>query len=170
MGEQPLPPERTVQHLRTVQAIARSSLVDRYFIGYSGRNAWRRFCEHRRAGCSHLVVIADGVSTASAPDVASIVAAETAGERLLAFVEADDPEEAMRAALLDANRAVSDLEWMPDIGRSAPACTMVAAAWDGTAVTLGWIGDSRAYWLEGGSASLAFYYAIGSTQAEGRRS
>src|SRR5262249_20231445 len=29
----------------------------------------------------------------------------------------------------------------------APACTIVAAVWDGERVTVGWAGDSRAYWI-----------------------
>jgi serine/threonine protein phosphatase PrpC len=30
---------------------------------------------------------------------------------------------------------------------SAPACTLVSAVWDGSEVTIGWAGDSRAYWI-----------------------
>jgi serine/threonine protein phosphatase PrpC len=28
-----------------------------------------------------------------------------------------------------------------------PACTFVSAVWDGSEVTFGWVGDSRAYWI-----------------------
>ena len=41
---------------------------------------------------------------------------------------------------------------MPAGGRDAPSCTVVAGIWDGIAVTVGWAGDSRAYWLDASGA------------------
>ena len=37
----------------------------------------------------------------------------------------------------------------------APSCTLVAGLVNGSAITVGWVGDSRAYWLaEGGTGRL----------------
>ena len=43
---------------------------------------------------------------------------------------------------------VVTIPWMDDGGRNAPSCTVVLAVWDGTDVTVGWLGDSRAYWVD----------------------
>jgi serine/threonine protein phosphatase PrpC len=88
------------------------------------------------------VVICDGVSASFDPDVASATAVEAAG-RLLA--EGTD----IAAAIAAAKDAVAALAGNGDPRRqvSNPACTIVAATVRGTDVTVGWIGDSRAYWL-----------------------
>nr|WP_296071264.1 PP2C family serine/threonine-protein phosphatase [uncultured Actinoplanes sp.] len=88
------------------------------------------------------VVISDGVSASFDPDVASQTAVETAGAVL-----AGGPDVA--AAILAAKDAVAALASDGDPRREAsnPACTIVAAAIRGGDVSVGWIGDSRAYWL-----------------------
>jgi serine/threonine protein phosphatase PrpC len=93
------------------------------------------------------VVVCDGVSSSFDPDVASAVAAETAGG-LLHTARADLPEQ-VGAALLAAAAAVAELAAGGDPRRIAsnPACTIVAACVRGAEVGYGWIGDSRAYWL-----------------------
>jgi serine/threonine protein phosphatase PrpC len=93
------------------------------------------------------VVISDGVSASFDPDVASQTAAETAGAALAGAVSAGAPE--VGAAILAAKDAVAALVAGGDPRREAsnPACTIVAAAIRGGDVSVGWIGDSRAYWL-----------------------
>jgi serine/threonine protein phosphatase PrpC len=59
-----------------------------------------------------------------------------------------DAEQLLRDALASANGAVIDVPWMPRSGRDGPSCTIVAAVWDGTAITVTWSGDSRAYWVD----------------------
>ena len=88
------------------------------------------------------VVVCDGVSSSFDPDVASAAAAETAGARL-----ATDHDVA--AAIVAAKESVAALVTGGDPRRQAsnPACTIVAAAVRGAEVTVGWVGDSRAYWL-----------------------
>ncbi|MGH3241561.1 MAG: PP2C family protein-serine/threonine phosphatase, partial [Spirillospora sp.] len=54
------------------------------------------------------------------------------------------PEAATRAAALRAASAVAALSTSP---ADAPSCTYVSAVTRGPSVTVGWIGDSRAYWL-----------------------
>ncbi|MFB4316591.1 PP2C family serine/threonine-protein phosphatase [Actinomadura sp. 21ATH] len=90
-------------------------------------------------------VVCDGVAAAPGSDRAARVAADTGTATLVARLEAGDgPEKATRAALDRASRAVADLA----AGRrSAPACTYVSAVVEPRSVTVGWVGDSRAYWI-----------------------
>jgi PPM family protein phosphatase len=96
-------------------------------------------------------VVCDGVSTVRRPELASHTAATVALDALLAC-GAD--VSGMTAAVAAAADAVARLApGVPD----APSCTLVAAVVDtATAtITVGWVGDSRAYWLaENGDARL----------------
>lgn len=96
-----------------------------------------------------IAVVCDGVSSSSRPHEASAAAAEAAGESLLAALPRGVPgPQAMHDAVVDASRAVdalADAEQVP--GRNAPACTIVSAITAGGELTVGWVGDSRAYWL-----------------------
>ncbi len=113
-----------------------------------------------------VAIVCDGVSSSDRPDEASETAAETAAETLVAALRAEDgPAAATRDAIHAADRAVAELagstgadgagsagadgagaddDWAD--GR-APACTFVSAIVTGDAVTVGWVGDSRAYWI-----------------------
>ncbi len=105
-----------------------------------------------------LAVLCDGVSRAPRPDLASGVAAE-AGVTALADAlrtgagqqppDRPDVEAAVRAAAAAAAGAVAELTGHLQLPGS-PACTFVTAAVVDGAVTVGWIGDSRAYWLPSG--------------------
>ncbi|MBR8744350.1 PP2C family serine/threonine-protein phosphatase [Nocardiopsis sp. MG754419] len=100
-----------------------------------------------------VAVVCDGVSSSPRSDEASRVTAETGAtvlaERLRQGVGA---REATGAAMTRAARAVAAIADGPD---SAPACTFVCAVTDPRtgSVTVGWVGDSRAYWLSGGPGS-----------------
>jgi len=87
------------------------------------------------------VVVCDGVSSSFDPDVASAAAAECAGGWL-----ADGD---VASAIREAGGAVAELAATGDPRRVAsnPACTIVAAQVRGAAVSYGWVGDSRAYWI-----------------------
>jgi PPM family protein phosphatase len=97
---------------------------------------------------AHLVVVVcDGVSTSDRPDVASKAAADTAADVLLAAARAnEDLTTATRAAVAAAVSAVTELNGVDGTG-NAPACTFVSAVVTDTDITIGWVGDSRAYWL-----------------------
>ena len=64
-----------------------------------------------------------------------------------------DPVLISRHAVADADRAVSDLARDADHG-NPPACTYVSAI-VGEEVTVSWLGDSRAYWLDEHGTSRA---------------
>jgi serine/threonine protein phosphatase PrpC len=108
-------------------------------------------------------VVCDGVSSASRPDEASAAAARAAREKLVAELSGGtDPREAMRLALLAADAAVCALDApgaADDPHANSPACTGVFACLSGDLLTVGWVGDSRAYWIPddrsgGGAARL----------------
>jgi serine/threonine protein phosphatase PrpC len=99
-------------------------------------------------------VVCDGVSTVRRPELASRTATTVALDALL---DGTAPGETrMLAAVAAAADAVARLApGTPD----APSCTLVAALLYGPAagrdITVGWVGDSRAYWLaEGDGARL----------------
>ncbi|MGH4010280.1 MAG: PP2C family protein-serine/threonine phosphatase [Pseudonocardiaceae bacterium] len=102
---------------------------------------------------SAVAVVCDGVSSAARPDEASKIAAEVVAEALVTALRADDgPAAATREAIYAAGRAVAELAYSDGVnpswaGHGAPACTVVCAMVTGGAVTVGWVGDSRAYWI-----------------------
>ena len=102
-----------------------------------------------------VAVVCDGISSASASNTAARHAAAAAGE-VLARAIADpgaDPRTATVDAIAAARAAVEQTPWTTRIDRDSPSCTLVSAAWRGGELVVGWVGDSRAYWLAGGSAT-----------------
>jgi len=104
-------------------------------------------------------VVCDGVSTAGRPDEASLAAANAAVRALAAAVRASTAsDEALVAGTAAARRAVADVA---DRSADLPATTIVSAVVTAVAITVCWVGDSRAYWLpaEPGSAELDVAHA-----------
>ncbi|MFI7634147.1 PP2C family serine/threonine-protein phosphatase [Nonomuraea sp. NPDC049400] len=89
------------------------------------------------SGAAIVTVICDGVGSSPRADEASAVAVETASAALARRLP---PEEAFDLA----GRAVAKLATSVD---DAPASTYIAAVVEGGRITLGWAGDTRAYWL-----------------------
>jgi PPM family protein phosphatase len=96
------------------------------------------------------IVVCDGISSASAGNVAARDAARAAGAVLGEALA--DPTRDAQAALLDAikaaNEAVVQVEWTTRVKRVDPSCTLVSAICRGTDVVIAWVGDSRAYWFD----------------------
>ncbi|MFJ3974756.1 protein phosphatase 2C domain-containing protein [Streptomyces sp. NPDC090021] len=102
-----------------------------------------------------VAVVCDGVSSASRPDDASAAAAAAANEALLeALPRGAHPQEAMHEAILAAAAAVDALAPEVPGAQNAPACTLVGAVVSGGLLTIGWVGDSRAYWVPDDRAAL----------------
>lgn len=96
------------------------------------------------------VVVCDGISSASAGNVAARESARAAGT-VLARALADpakDAETALDEAIVAANDAVVQVEWTTRTRRVDPSCTLVSALCRGPEITVGWVGDSRAYWFD----------------------
>lgn len=97
------------------------------------------------AGPVALAVVCDGVSTSRRPDEASLAAAETALRVLAAEVRTgSSAAAALTSAAAAAQKTVGD---MAAGSEDAPATTIVCACVATEAVTVCWVGDSRAYWL-----------------------
>lgn len=98
-----------------------------------------------------IAVVCDGVSSSPRPDDASATAAESAADALLeALAAGREPDEAMRAAIVAAHQAVTALARQgrnSTAAANSPACTYVSAIHSAGLVTIGWVGDTRAYWI-----------------------
>jgi serine/threonine protein phosphatase PrpC len=110
-------------------------------------------------GPAAVAVVCDGVSSTRRPDEASLAAAQAAVQVLLARVRTgEDLIEASRDAVSAAQEAVENLGDMPGGSspwKDPPSATFVSAVMTGEAVTLCWLGDSRAYWLGAGPGAAA---------------
>jgi serine/threonine protein phosphatase PrpC len=101
------------------------------------------------AGRTTVAVVCDGVSSGIAGDLAAERAANVTGERLASRILdgpsslADSTFDAIGAAG-EAVAALWRAEHSPD---EAPACTLVSTAIRPGEIVIGWVGDSRAYWL-----------------------
>ncbi|MEU9186144.1 protein phosphatase 2C domain-containing protein [Streptomyces sp. NPDC048484] len=102
-----------------------------------------------------VAIVCDGVSSATRPDEASLAASRAANESLLAALpRGTHPQQAMHEAILTAAEAVNSLadrapaaaqEHQPHV--NAPACTLVGAVVTPSLLIVGWVGDSRVYWV-----------------------
>ncbi|MFE7105564.1 protein phosphatase 2C domain-containing protein [Streptomyces sp. NPDC057575] len=103
-----------------------------------------------------VAIVCDGVSSASRPDEASAAAASAANEALLeSLPRGTHPQQAMHEAILAAGEAVNSLAQEPGRAmehdqhrhQNAPACTLVGSIMAGGLLIVGWVGDSRVYWV-----------------------
>ncbi|HLU57428.1 MAG TPA: protein phosphatase 2C domain-containing protein [Pseudonocardia sp.] len=88
-------------------------------------------------------VVCDGVSTSLDPQQASRLAADTALDVLL--TSTSPARERVDAAVATAGAKVAALGRAGDA--HAPSCTLVCALVLPDEIAIGWVGDSRAYWL-----------------------
>ncbi|MFI9726366.1 protein phosphatase 2C domain-containing protein [Streptomyces sp. NPDC052092] len=103
----------------------------------------------------YVAVVCDGVSSATRPDEASLAASRAANASLLAALpRGTHPQQAMHDAVLAASEAVNALTGEQPAGarehapqQNAPACTIVGAVVTAGLLVVGWVGDSRAYWI-----------------------
>jgi PPM family protein phosphatase len=97
-------------------------------------------------------VVCDGVSTSFMPERAARTAADTALDVLL--TSTCEGTARVRTAIAAAASSVAALGGED---RRSPSCTLVCALvrplTDPAEVTVGWVGDSRAYWLAGAGAA-----------------
>ncbi|MFG2597160.1 PP2C family serine/threonine-protein phosphatase [Streptomyces sp. NPDC048462] len=103
-----------------------------------------------------VAIVCDGVSSASRPDEASAAATAAANESLLeSLPRGTHPQQAMHEAIVAASESVNRLAQEPGKGaerdphrhQNAPACTLVGAIMANGLLIVGWVGDSRVYWV-----------------------
>jgi serine/threonine protein phosphatase PrpC len=100
-----------------------------------------------------VAVVCDGVSSSSRADAASHAAVDAAGPAMLgALAGGAEPGDAMVTAARAA-QAAATLVAGPQPGPNPPSSTFVSAIVTSAAVTVGWVGDSRAYWLPDGDGT-----------------
>ncbi|MEV5613592.1 PP2C family serine/threonine-protein phosphatase [Streptomyces sp. NPDC052225] len=109
-----------------------------------------------------VAVVCDGVSSATRPDDASLAASRAANESLHeSLPRGTHPQQAMHEAIVAAAEAVNALAQEPETARehqphqNAPACTFVGAIITKELLIVGWVGDSRAYWVPDDRAAPA---------------
>ncbi len=109
---------------------------------------------HGADGPAAVAVVCDGVSTSSNPDEASQAASQAAVQVLLAAVRSGtDLAEASARGVRAAQRALNDLADAGNLRGNAPSATFVSAVVSRAQVTVCWLGDSRAYWIDAESAA-----------------
>ena len=101
-----------------------------------------------------VAVVCDGISSASASDAAARSAAKATATALTEALadRSRDASTATRAAIEAARGAVGQVAWTTRADRGMPACTIVSAIYHEGEIVVGWVGDSRAYWIEADEA------------------
>jgi serine/threonine protein phosphatase PrpC len=94
-----------------------------------------------------VAVVSDGVASSERADQAAQASVDAALESLVtAILDNADPAHATETAVAAAATAVAGLA-KQDFPGTAPSCTYVSAVVTNGRATVGWVGDSRAYWL-----------------------
>jgi len=104
-----------------------------------------------RAGDVAIAVVCDGVSASRDAQLAAEIASRTATTILVEKVAAA-PRDTMEDALRSAHDAICDAHQAR--GGDPLGTTIVAARLDGRRVTIGWVGDSRTYFVSEADALL----------------
>jgi serine/threonine protein phosphatase PrpC len=140
--------DRGIRHHRNEDAMALSAQVE--------------------PGSRAILVVCDGVSSSRDPDIASLAAARVARDVLTTGLPSgssvagrvDTWTDRLREAAVAANAEAVAVSRNPthrpgEREDSPPSCTFVVAVVDGPVVIVGWVGDSRAYWLpDDGAAQM----------------
>ncbi|MEU3615783.1 PP2C family serine/threonine-protein phosphatase [Streptomyces sp. NPDC006872] len=132
-----------------------AAVSDRGLRHHRNEDAFGLGCTALPDGSPALVaIVCDGVSSATRPDDASLAASRAASAALLAALpQGTHPQAAMHEAIVAASHAVNALAAEPATARehaphqNAPACTLVGAVVTAGLLVVGWVGDSRAYWV-----------------------
>ncbi|MER6953803.1 PP2C family serine/threonine-protein phosphatase [Streptomyces sp. NPDC000618] len=140
-----------------------AAVSDRGLRHHRNEDAFGLGCTALPDGSPALVaIVCDGVSSATRPDDASLAASKAASAALLAALpQGTHPQAAMHEAIVAASHAVNALAAEPATARehaphqNAPACTLVGAVVTPGLLVVGWVGDSRAYWVPADRSSPA---------------
>ena len=130
--------------LREIDAGAAAGLTHRGLVKAENQDALFLQYADRRL----VAVVCDGVSTSVSAAEAARLACTAAGAALTRPPGAGATDAAIAAAVADAQRAVLSIRWQQRAMLAAPSCTIVVAVSDGTTITVGSLGDSRAYWVD----------------------
>ncbi|MBD2606236.1 protein phosphatase 2C domain-containing protein [Scytonema hofmannii FACHB-248] len=102
---------------------------------------------------THILIVCDGVSSSSNPHIAAQTATESACTALItAIKQKENPESAIKSAVATALLCLSNIAYTKNINSEPPSTTIVAAVVQQNTATIGWLGDSRAYWISGNNS------------------
>lgn len=134
-----------------------AGVTDRGLRHVRNEDAMALAAEPTPAGRTAIAVVCDGVSGSDRPDEAARAAADAALELLVAAARAGtDPAAASSQAVQAAQAAVAALQLAATESQlEAPSATFVSALVTQREVTVCWLGDSRAYWLDARSPAAA---------------
>lgn len=149
--------DKGIVHARNEDAMALAALADRTLA---------------------VLVVCDGVTSAPDSDRAALAAARIACSTLTgttlptsAGVAATVSHwsAALTRSCLEANAAAVGVARSLGNPNEPPSCTFIAAVLHGDVVTLGWCGDSRAYWLPdaGEPVQLMLDHSLGTEMIQG---
>jgi PPM family protein phosphatase len=98
---------------------------------------------------AYVLVVCDGVSSSQTPGLASKFAAEIACKNISKAVEKDaiKLEDAIKIAIGEAQLSVCNIPYINGVDVDPPSTTIVAAVVVDNKAIVGWLGDSRAYWI-----------------------
>lgn len=100
---------------------------------------------------AEILIVADGVSSSINAMSASSKAVQVVGDILMEYNFGQDPEEVMIKAINAAHKEIMDLTSSEETKEcDGPETTIVAAINDEDQIIVGWVGDSRAYLIDGG--------------------
>ena len=96
-------------------------------------------------------VVCDGISSSLSADLAARRGADAAGAVLAEALRGEEAvfAEATRNAVGAAQQAVLEVPWTSRSDLDVPSCTLVSAVCRDGELVIGWVGDSRAYWIAG---------------------
>lgn len=139
--------ERTADDRVELDLVSAAAVSDRGRVHRRNEDA---FHLERLGGSGVAVVVCDGISSASAGDVAARTAASAAGRILVRALEArtQDGSAAVLEGVKAARDSVERVPWTTRIDRGMPSCTLVCALCRGGEITVGSVGDSRVYWID----------------------
>jgi len=135
-----------------------AGVTDRGLRHFRNEDAMALAAVQAAGGAIAIAVVCDGVSGSSRPDEASNAATEAAMRVLVPA--ARDGQDAATASLQAVQAAQEAVAGLADAAGStapddAPSATFVSAVVSAQSVTVCWLGDSRAYWLDAGEAVAA---------------
>lgn len=129
---------------------------------------------------THILIVCDGVSSSSNPHTAAQTATKSASTALItAIKQKENPESAIKSAVAAALSSLCKIPYTKSINSEPPSTTLVAAVVQQNTATIGWLGDSRAYWISDNNSQqltkddswLSEVVAAGEmTQAQARKS
>ena len=97
---------------------------------------------------TYIIVVCDGVSSSQQPELASQAAATACLQSIEFAIQAGkDPNTSICQGVAAALKAVADIPIDPISAVDPSSTTIVTAIVHNNIATIGWLGDSRAYWI-----------------------